>query len=174
MIRFAIAASFALVSFLLGAIAEAAKEGTIQVGDHCAVSLSQGTAACLVTLDGDGTEPPEHPTGKEFDFWYKAEGKASYFVSENGTRFAVGGSDPADLSGCTAAVFSKRRVRVDGLPVGTHICLRSRRGTIAEIQLRGMDAKKRLLIGYTTWLLPAGTRTSAVTGSFGITIQATM
>jgi hypothetical protein len=152
LIRFAIAVSFALVSFLSAALGEAAEEGTIKVGDHCAVSLDQGTAACLVTLDGDGTEPPLHPTGKEFDFWYKAEGKASYFESENGTMFAVGGSDSADLSGCIAAVFSNRRVRVDGLPVGTHICLRNRRGAIARIQLRGMDPKKHFLsIGYATW-----------------------
>jgi hypothetical protein len=150
LIRFAIAASFALVSFRTGALAEAAKEGTIKVGDHCAVSLDQGTAACLVTLDGDGTEPPVHPTGKEFDFWYKAEGKASYFESENGTMFADG-TKPADQSGCVAAVFSKRRVRVDGLPVGTQICLRNRRGAIAEIQLRGVDGKKLLSIGYATW-----------------------
>jgi hypothetical protein len=138
--------------------------GKSQAGD-CGVSG---------TFNGDGTEPPVHPTGKEFDFWYKAASKASYFESENGTIFAVGGSHAADPAGCTAAVFSKRRVCVDGLPVGTYICLRSRRGAIAEIQLRGMHPKKRMLIGYTTWLLAAGTCTTAVTGSFGITIQATM
>jgi hypothetical protein len=152
LIRFAIGASFALVYFRTGAFAEAAKEGTIKVGNHCAVSLDQGTAACVVTLDGDGTEPPVHPTGKEFDFWYKAEGKISYFEPENGTMFAVGGSDPANQSGCMAAVFSKRRVRVDGLPVGTHICLRNRRGAFTEVQLMEMDRKKQVLsIGYATW-----------------------
>jgi hypothetical protein len=142
----------ALVSFRYAALAQAPKEGTLKVGDHCAVSIDQGTAECLITLDGDGTEPPMHPTGKKFDFWYKSGGKVAYFNPQNGTAFAIGSRAAADLSGCTASTFSNRPVRVDPLPVGTHICLRSKEGRIAKVELKGLDANRKLLsIGYVTW-----------------------
>lgn len=128
------------------------KQGKIEVPDYCSVNLDRGQCSCTVTLDGDGSEPRHHPGGKGWDFWYQTDGKASYLHPQNGGRLAVGGPSGAGFSGCTAADFSKRRIRVDQLPAGTHVCLRNKAGRVAEIELDGVNPKnRRLQIAYVTW-----------------------
>jgi len=151
--RFKILASVVLTGSLPGyALDDAHKQGSIEIPEFCSVNLDQGKASCLVTLDGDGTDPPVHPRGMGFDFWYQADGKAKYVAPQNGAVLALGDLNDAGFTGCSVANFSKRRVRVDLLSVGTHICVRNKAGRIAEIQLERVDPKShRLPIAYVTW-----------------------
>lgn len=148
-----LAVSAALVLTLCkGAKSQERKQGTIEVRDHCSVSLHQENAACIVTLDGDGSDPPVDPSGKEFDFWYKMEGHFASLRSMNGTMFAVKGDGSADLTGCSRAEFSRRPIRIDKLPIGSHICVRSRNGGMAGIEVTHIDQKRASAsIEYVIW-----------------------
>jgi hypothetical protein len=129
------------------------KQGMLGVQDYCSVDLDEGTAQCTITLDGDGTQPPTHPRGKGYDFWYQPAGKARYLVPQNGALLSTGGQTEAGSSGCAAATYVKGRIRIDGLPPGTHICVRTSTGRLAEFLLNGsVDPKKGVVsITYITW-----------------------
>lgn len=128
------------------------KQGALEIPEYCSVDLDQGGRECIVTLDGDGTEPNYHPRDKNFDFWYQPDGKTRYLHPLNGAELAAGRLTAAGFSGCSAANLSKRRLRVDRLPVGTYICVRNKVGRLAEIKLQRVDLKDgRLLIAYVTW-----------------------
>jgi hypothetical protein len=149
----AIALSATLAGYLPAeAFSDVHKQGVMDIGTYCSVDLDRGEPSALVVLDGDGNEPPQHPTGKGLDFWYQPDGKARYFHPLNGTELAVGGLTAAGFSGCSATNFSKRRLRVDQLPAGTYICERNKAGRLAEIQLKDVDLKHdRLSVAYVTW-----------------------
>lgn len=129
------------------------KQGSLGVHEYCSADLDEGRADCMITLDGDGTEPPTHPRGKGYDFWYQPAGRARYLVAQNGALLAPGGPTEAGRSGCADATYAKSRIRVDRLPPGTHICVRTSAGRFAEFRLNpSIDAKKCVVsITYITW-----------------------
>lgn len=109
----------------------------------------------MITLDGDGTEFPGYPSSKE-DYFRVQPGASSSrlcFHLRNGAEFAKGTMNEAGLSGCMAAPYAKGRLRVDGVPVGLHICVHTNQGRYAELRIdeavrAGAD---HVLLSYTTW-----------------------
>jgi hypothetical protein len=129
------------------------KQGMLEVQEYCSVDLDEGTAQCTITLDGDGTEPPTHPRGKGYDFWYQPAGRARHLVPQNRALLSTGGPTEAGRSGCASATYAKGRIRIDGLPPGTHICVRTSAGRLAEFRLNpSVDPKRGVVsITYITW-----------------------
>ncbi|MGC4049549.1 MAG: hypothetical protein QM757_08565 [Paludibaculum sp.] len=41
----------------------------VKVDAHCAVDLDAAKTECVVTLDGDGSEEPDHPKGKDHEYF---------------------------------------------------------------------------------------------------------
>jgi hypothetical protein len=129
------------------------KQGSLGVHEYCSVDLDEGRADCMITLDGDGTEPPPHPRGKGYDLWYQPAGRARYLTPQNGALLAPGGPTEAGRSGCDRATYAKSKIRIDLLPQGTHICVRTSEGRLAEFRLNpSVDNKKSVVsITYITW-----------------------
>lgn len=119
----------------LNAVPEAGQRGTVKVHDHCSVALDRAKVACIVTLDGDGTEPKQHPGGKEWDFWFEASGKIRSLNPQNQTMFANAGTTELGKVGCRAAAYKRGRLRIDTLPPASHVCVRSGQGRYAELTL---------------------------------------
>jgi hypothetical protein len=67
----------------------------------------------------------------------------------------LGGGTPAGKTGCESAVFSKKRMRIDSLPLNTHLCVRTAAGRIAEMQLDAIESSRNngglVQISYITW-----------------------
>ena len=129
------------------------KMGQMRVHLHCEVDLDDGQCECVVVLDGDGRGFPSHPSGKEDDFRLEPGGSRLYLQPRHGAQFAKGAASEAGLSGCMTAPYAKGRLRVDDLPMGHHICVRTNQGRYAELRIdeairRGAD---RVLLSYTTW-----------------------
>jgi hypothetical protein len=129
------------------------KTGQVRVFLHCALDLDDGGCECVVTLDGDGTQPPSHPSGKADDLRLEPDGSRLYLQPRHRAEFAKGTVSEAGLSGCVTAPYVKGRLRVDGLPMGIHICVRTNQGRHAELR---MDEAVRagadhVLLSYTTW-----------------------
>lgn len=95
----------------------------VKVHDHCSVALDGGKVECVVTLDGDRTEPKQHPGGKGWDFWFEVSGKALFLHSQNRTLFANAGTADNGKSSCQAAAYKRDRFRIDTLPPGFHVCI---------------------------------------------------
>ena len=50
------------------------KQGESRIDLHCGADLDAGQLECSIILDGDGTEPPSHLTGKHIDFTLEPAG----------------------------------------------------------------------------------------------------
>jgi hypothetical protein len=129
------------------------RAGQLQVHLHCAVDLDSGVCLCMVTLDGDGTEGPSHPAGKDDDFRFEPDGSRLYLQPRHGALLAKPTHVVSGLTGCRAAQYSKGRLRVDGLPTGFSICVRTNEGRYAEVRLEEAirAGTERVLFSYTTW-----------------------
>jgi hypothetical protein len=132
---------------------EAAQRGVLKVNDQCSVALDGGRVECLVTLDGDGTEPKVHPGGKEWDFWFEESGKALFLNPQNRTKFANAGTTEAGKAGCQTAVYKGGRFRIDRLPAGSHVCVLTGHRRYAELTLdsTSMPASGPLPVAYFLW-----------------------
>jgi hypothetical protein len=141
------------VALLTAAAPEAEQTGVLKMFDQCSVVLNGGYVECLVTLDGDGTEPKEHPGGKKWDFWFEESGKAIFLNSQNRTMFANAGATEPGKAGCQAAVYKRGRFRIDKLPTGSHVCVLTGRRQYAELTLESTSKPARvpLPIAYVLW-----------------------
>ncbi len=133
--------------------AQVRKTGQMRVNLHCAVDLDDGKCECVITLDGDGTEFPSHPPGKDDDFRLEPRGSGLYLQPRHSAEFAKGTASEAGFSGCIGVTYVKGWLRVDDLPVGDHICVSTNQGHYAELRIdeairRGAD---QVLLSYTTW-----------------------
>jgi hypothetical protein len=128
------------------------KQGKLDIHEYCSVDLDVGASVCNVIVDGDGTEPPTHPRGKAYDLWLQRNGKALYFVPQNGAVLAIGDLKEAGFQGCGVAQYAKGKIRIDDLPRGTHICVRTNEGRYAEMRLEDADLRRgRVVVKYITW-----------------------
>jgi hypothetical protein len=129
------------------------RAGQLTVNPHCAVDLDRGVCECMVTLDGDGTEFPSHPPGKDDDFRLEPGGSRLYIQPRHGTLLAKPTSVESGLTGCMAAQYAKARMRVDGFPAGACICVRTNEGRYAELRVDEVirASANRVLLSYKTW-----------------------
>jgi hypothetical protein len=140
-------------ALVVASVAEIRREGQLKVFLHCGVDLDNGIAQCVVTLDGDQTEPPGHPAGKEDDFLLEPSGSRLYLQPRHGTLLAKASSAESGLTVCTAAQYTRGRMRIDGLAQGARICVRTNEGRYAELKADkavppGAD---RVIFSYRTW-----------------------
>jgi len=128
-------------------------EGSLEVIEHCSVDVDAGALACIVTLDGSPTDPPQHPRESQYDFWLQPAGKALYLTPLNGTLLTKGDVTEPGFQGCEAASYSKGRVRIDGLPPHSTICIHTGIGRYAELILEktAKPGADRLSLRYVTW-----------------------
>ena len=87
------------------------------------------------------------------DFWYGWDGKAERLHPQHGARLAKGGSAEAGYLGCSKAVYAKGAIRIDDLPIGSHICVHTNEGRYSELRIESFDrGKKTLSFTFTTWV----------------------
>ena len=121
--------------------------------DHCFAALDGGKVECVVTVDGDGTEPSQHPSGNDWDFWFEASARAIFLIPQNRTMFAKAGAAEVTKGGCEAALYKRDRCRIDILPPGSHVCVLTGRGRYAELTLENIAKGSHgpVLVAYTLW-----------------------
>src|ERR1051326_617427 len=130
-------------------------QGVIEFPELCAVDIDEGHVFCTVELDGRGIIPPERD--KNSDFWVKIEvNGAVYLKSRNGARFALNPPTESSKQGCISASYSSRDVRIDGLPIGSRVCIQTNRGRYAQVGFLGVVKQKaaRLKAAFVTWAGP--------------------
>jgi hypothetical protein len=136
---------------LLGASA-IHKQGNLQVFKNCSVDLMAGDAACVIPQDGEQGDSSAHPTNKNEDFWFEKSKDSGYLSPLHNAMLAKGGLKEAGYEGCIDANYSKNRLRIDNLPVGTHICVRTGKLHYAELRLSGFESEgERALFTFVTW-----------------------
>ncbi len=132
-------------------------EGNIRVQhkwflyDRAAADLDGYTQR--ITVDGDEDRFREPPMSfKGSDFWYEYGYKFQTLHPQHGARLAKGGGAEAGFVGCSKATYAKKAIRIDDLPVGSHVCVRTSDGRYAEMRIEGFDRKgKSFTFSYTTW-----------------------
>jgi hypothetical protein len=107
----------------------------------------------MVILDGDGTEPPGHPSGKNYDFRFEPSRDRRFIKLRNGAVVAKPTAAPGGLSNCMKARFEKVDIRIDNLPFGSCLCVRTNEGRYSELRLDGLTRKGANVVefSYTIW-----------------------
>jgi hypothetical protein len=127
-------------------------QGAIQIPQLFAVDIDEGKSTCTIELDGRGTVPPNQDA--DSDFWVRP-GRAGelYLSPRNGAGFAL--NPPAEWSkmGCITACYSTRDVRIDGLPLGSRVCIRTNRGRYAQVAFSEVvkSRAERIKVEFITW-----------------------
>ena len=115
------------------------KQGKLDIDEYCSVDLDKGASDCIVTVDGDGTEPRIHPRGKAYDFWLQRNGKALYLIPQNGAALTIGDLKEVGFQGCGVAHYAKGSVRTN-------------EGRYAEMKLEDAGPKSDgVAVTYITW-----------------------
>ncbi len=116
--------------------------GDLTLRTGCRVDIDHGRAEC-----GAGGDTPNGAS--DFEFRAAADGRL-YLEPRNGARLAEPNSAHAS---CRGAVFGGGSVRIDGLGMGSDVCLRSSEGRVSQIfftaEMRSGD--ERIAIHYVTW-----------------------
>jgi hypothetical protein len=125
---------------------EVHSKGTLGLGANCAYDLDAGKDMCWIDL------PPQRDE-KTHDFWFQWDGKRQYFNPRNGAVLAMAGRRAVDLAGCRGAHYRTGRLRVDGLPVGSHICVRTSEGRYADVRFETPvnTEPHEMTISFVTW-----------------------
>lgn len=133
--------------------AQPTKTGELNVHTHCSVDLDSGKTECVITLDGDDTESPGHPAGKDDDFRLEPAGSHLYLVPRNGALFSKISSHSPGKSGCEQALYAKSRVRIDGLSEGSYLCVRTNQAGYAELRIEEtiQACATQTRFGFSSW-----------------------
>lgn len=88
------------------------------------------------------------------DIWFQAETADLLYISpRNGARLGVGDRSNRGYAGCSSARFTRNRVSLRDIPVGSYVCVRTNEGRISQFRVNDISggSPKTLKIGYTTW-----------------------
>jgi hypothetical protein len=88
------------------------------------------------------------------DLWFQAETRdLLYLVPRNGAQISVGDRSNRGYAGCREARYTRDRVSLSDIPVGSYVCVRTNEGRISQFRLNAVSpgSPKVLTIGYTTW-----------------------
>ncbi|HEV3219978.1 MAG TPA: hypothetical protein VGZ48_09415 [Candidatus Acidoferrales bacterium] len=119
--------------------------------DRDTTDLDDGLNETLIDESNDGIlRSPLSFDGS--DFWYGWDGKAERLHPQHGAQLARGGTAEAGYLGCSKAIYAKGVIRIDDLPVGSHICVHTNEGRYAEMRIESFDRKKKTIsFTFTTW-----------------------
>ena len=107
-------------------------QGTIKIPQLCAVDIDEGKSVCTVELDGRGTIPPS--ADPDSDFWIRIGPRGEvYLTPRNGARLALNPPTEWSKSGCTSASYSSKDVQMNGLPIGSRVCIRTNQDRYAQV-----------------------------------------
>jgi hypothetical protein len=116
-------------------------QGSIDVPHLCAVDIDEWKSTCTI--------PPARDP--DSDFWVRPGQRGElYLVPLNGVRLALNPPTKWSKSGCISAVYSNREVRIDGLPLGSRVCIRTSRDRYAQVDLIRPRIKK-VNMDFVTW-----------------------
>lgn len=89
------------------------------------------------------------------DIWLQAATRHHlYLTPRSGAQISVGGFDARGYDGCKTARYHSGRYSLRDLPVGSHVCVKTSQGRIAEFLVKDVSrgrGPKTLAIDYTTW-----------------------
>ena len=126
----------------------------IKVFGHCSVDFDRADASqpeCIVMVDGDGTEPLGYPNDKGSDLRVEERQNRIYFRPVHGAMFAA--PHDSGRSACEAAHYSERLMRVDDMPSGSHICIRTKEGRYGQMTIETMSGPptNTVEVNYSVW-----------------------
>jgi hypothetical protein len=101
----------------------------LELTEGCALDLHAGKTMCWIDLP----RPPAD--SRDDDFWVEGSGKRMYFHPRNGSGLAKIGAAFPDPAACRSARYITGRLRIDRLPAGTHICVRTHSGSYGDVRL---------------------------------------
>ncbi len=93
-------------------------------------------------------------SGADSDIWFQAEtADLLYITPRNGAMLGVGDRSNRNYAGCAAARFTRDRVSLRDIPVGSYVCVRTNEGRVSQFRVNALSggSPKTLSIGYTTW-----------------------
>ena len=91
---------------------------------------------------------------RDKDIWFEAETRDLLYITPiNGAKISVGNRRNRGYAGCAAARYSRGRVSLSDIPVGSYICVKTNEGRISQFRVNEISRRspKVLKIGYTTW-----------------------
>lgn len=116
-----------------------ASAGTITVRQNYMVDLDRG-----------------NEQRKGADFWFEAVTRDRlYLTPRNKARIGVGNRRKRGFEGCSRARFSKYRVPLHDLPVGSYVCVKTDEGRIGQFRVLALSSStpETFRIRFTTWQL---------------------
>jgi hypothetical protein len=111
--------------------------GPIELGQTYAADLDTGG------VGGDGT-----------DIWFQAETSDLLYISpQNRAELSVGDRSSRGYGGCATARYSRERVSLRDIPVGSYVCVKTDQGRISQFRVNAIStgSPKVISLGYTTW-----------------------
>jgi hypothetical protein len=98
--------------------------GTVEVHENCGVDLDHGKATCPTKIDG-----PSPRNDKAEDLWLETQGGGLYLTPNSGALLTLGETASPMVHGpCYSPRYSNSRIRIDDLPEGTPVCVRTNEG----------------------------------------------
>lgn len=92
--------------------------------------------------------------GAGSDLWFQAATPTKFFLKPiNGAKMAVGNKSNRGFAGCSIASYSSQRVKLNQIPVGSYVCMKTGAGRISQFRMNKKinGPVKKIKIGYTTW-----------------------
>jgi hypothetical protein len=120
--------------------------------DREAEDVDLGGISTLIDESNDGIlRSPMSFNGS--DFWFGWDGKAARLHPQHGAQLVRGGAAEAGFLGCSRASYAKGEIRIDDLPVGSHICVHTNESRYSELRIVSFDRKKKTFsFTFTTWV----------------------
>jgi hypothetical protein len=117
------------VDSLIAYEARRLKDGRLELHSLCAVDLDDGRVDCPVGPDAG-------PVSKGDDFRVEREAQEVYITAINGATIApVETTASTRPETCRSPHYSLSRIRIDNLPAGSRVCMRTNQGHAAELDL---------------------------------------
>jgi hypothetical protein len=127
-------------------------QGIIEIPQLCAVDINEGHWRCRVNPDGRGVIPPLQDP--DSDFWIREGNSGTIWLApRNGAGLALNPPTTENKSGCISASYSTKEVRIDGLPLGSRVCIHTNLGRYAEVTFTEVVKPKaeKVKAAFITW-----------------------
>jgi hypothetical protein len=120
-------------------------QGNVVLSAECSLDVDEGASSC----PGDSAS---NESVYDLRLGVGASGEI-YIIPRNTAQLALNPATTYDLQGCVNAKYSKDRVRIDGLPLGSRICVKSNAERYSQIMsdsiIKPGDGRVRLR--FVTW-----------------------